>query len=78
MQLSVWLVVCMIMQWQVCRFASYAGTRRMLAPSALLHSQLLPGHTCLAAFLHHTAGGLRSRNKALTCNDGWQNASFRG
>ena len=23
-------------------------------------------------------GGLRSRNKALTCNDGWENDSFRG
>lgn len=26
----------------------------------------------------HLAGGLRHRNKELTCNDGWENASFRG
>ncbi|PRW59912.1 DNA repair [Chlorella sorokiniana] len=41
-------------------------------------AQLPKRHGCAYTWMGKPLGGLRSRNKALTCNDGWENASFRG
>lgn len=43
-----------------------------------LTSQLQQHHGCQYVWLGKELGGLRKRNKGLTCNDGWQNDSFRG
>lgn len=55
----------------------------MRAPAACWHQVPCSIHNCCLAThamldVLIAAGGLRPRNKALTCNDGWNNASFRG
>lgn len=43
-----------------------------------LEAELERRHGIAYAWLGRELGGLRKRNKALDCNDGWENASFRG
>ncbi|KAI7841403.1 hypothetical protein COHA_005020 [Chlorella ohadii] len=41
-------------------------------------AELPKRHGCAYTWMGKPLGGLRKRDKALTCNDGWENASFRG
>ncbi len=48
---------------------------QVCAAAAAMRVQLQP---CRRHRTKCAVGGLRKRDKALTCNDGWENASFRG
>lgn len=43
-----------------------------------LSVQLQQHHGCQYEWMGKELGGLRKRIKSLSCNDGWQNDSFRG